>query len=177
MSSLAPSGRAAVAGGGRSANDIAAGGPGKLARTGQPQGTGRFGETLPIRPTNPILPILTLIPALTTGEGRLTIHRNRPGEHGPRLRMANRGTLPARPKRNLFVRLLPSGEIETMTNSTKLIGLIMTAVLAAGAGLAQAQPASEWGEELPPELGFPGASAGALPAGTMQPSTGEENLP
>jgi hypothetical protein len=91
--------------------------------------------------------------------------------------MANRGTLPARPKRNLFVRLLPSGEIEIMTNSTKLIGLIMTAVLAAGAGLAQAQPASEWGEELPPELGFPGASAGALPAGTMQPSTGEENLP
>jgi hypothetical protein len=57
-----------------------------------------------------------------------------------------------------------------MTNSTKLIGLIMTVVLWSTAGLAHAQSASEWGEELPPEMGFTGDSAVQSPAG-------DESLP
>jgi hypothetical protein len=69
------------------------------------------------------------------------------------------------------------GEIETMTNSTKLIGLIMTAVLWAGVGLAHGQSTSDWGDEAPPDFTLPGASNGSMPMGTMQPSDGEEFLP
>ena len=64
-----------------------------------------------------------------------------------------------------------------MTNSTKLIGLIMTAVLWAGVGLAHGQSTSDWGDEAPPDFTLPGASNGSMPMGTMQPSAGEEYLP
>ena len=64
-----------------------------------------------------------------------------------------------------------------MTNSTKLIGLIMTAVLWAGVGLAHGQSTSDWGDEAPVDFTLPGASNGRMPLGTMQPSAGEEFLP
>jgi hypothetical protein len=41
---------------------------------------------LPIKPRITILPILTVIAALTADERRLTIHRNRPGDRGFDLR-------------------------------------------------------------------------------------------
>jgi hypothetical protein len=48
-----------------------------------------------------------------------------------------------------------------MTNSTRLIGLIMTATLWAGA--AAAQELSEWEDSMPPDLSLPSAGADELP--------------
>ena len=39
-----------------------------------------------------------------------------------------------------------------MTNSTKLIGLIMTAALWAGVAVGQGVPTSDWGDDMPPDL-------------------------
>jgi hypothetical protein len=69
------------------------------------------------------------------------------------------------------------GETESMTNSTKLIGLIMTLVLWAATALAQGPATSDWGEELPPDIGFPSDGGDSLPSATMQRSLGDETLP
>ena len=42
-----------------------------------------------------------------------------------------------------------------MTNSTKLIGLIMTVALWAGVAVGQGVPTSDWGDDLPPDLTLP----------------------
>ena len=42
-----------------------------------------------------------------------------------------------------------------MTNSTRLIGLIMTAALWAGVAVAQGLPTSDSGDDLPPDLTLP----------------------
>jgi hypothetical protein len=47
------------------------------------------------------------------------------------------------------------GEIESMTNSTRLFGLIMTVALCTGVARAQAPRASEMGDDAPPALTLP----------------------
>jgi hypothetical protein len=58
-----------------------------------------------------------------------------------------------------------------MTNSTRLIGLIMTAALWAGIAAAQGLPNSDFSSDLPPDLTLPSTN------GTAPPSTNEGTLP
>lgn len=72
-----------------------------------------------------------------------------------------------------------------MTNSTKLIGLIMSVALWTGVAVGQGVPTSDWGDEMPPDISLPsspqmggGASMDATPM-TMDSgmSSGLEELP
>jgi hypothetical protein len=62
---------------------------------------------------------------------------------------------------------LASGEIQSMTNSTRLIGLIMTAALWAGTAAAQDLSGSYSADDLPPDLTLPSSGAGGAPMSTM----------
>ena len=63
-----------------------------------------------------------------------------------------------------------------MTNSTKLIGLFMTAAMWAGVAVAQG-PGSNWGDDTPPDLTLPTPSAlGVGPSNVMLSPGGEESL-
>lgn len=65
-----------------------------------------------------------------------------------------------------------------MTNSTRLIGLIMTAVLWVSQAAAQGPPTSRYNEDVPPDLALPlPDSVGPPPTATTQPSMGVESLP
>ena len=64
-----------------------------------------------------------------------------------------------------------------MTNSTKLIGLFMTAAMWAGVAAAQG-PGSNWGDDTPPDLTLPTPSAMSTGApNAMLAPSGEESLP
>jgi hypothetical protein len=89
--------------------------------------------------------ILPVIAALAVGEGRLTILRNRAA--GPWQHLARVGAL---------------GGFNSMTNSTRWIGLIMTALL--WAGTAAAQSSTEWDESSPVDLPLPSMEAEPSPA-------------
>src|SRR6476659_10443186 len=56
------------------------------------------------------------------------------------------------------------GEISIMTNSTRLIGLVMTAALWAGVAAAQGLTGAGAGDDLPPDLTLPSQGAETLPA-------------
>src|SRR5438105_3183399 len=56
--------------------------------------------------------------------------------------------------KNLRVWQLAFGGDSIMTNSTRLIGLIMTATLWAGVAVAQGVP-SDLGDDMPPDLSLP----------------------
>jgi hypothetical protein len=60
-----------------------------------------------------------------------------------------------------------------MTNSTRLIGLIMTAAL--WVGTAAAQELSEWDDAMPPDLSLPSADAGGLPV-PATPGESEQSM-
>jgi len=51
-----------------------------------------------------------------------------------------------------------------MTNSTKLIGLIMTVALWAGVAVGQGVPTSDWGDELPQDIALPSSPQFGGPA-------------
>ncbi len=59
-----------------------------------------------------------------------------------------------------------------MTNSTRLIGVIMTAVLWSGVATAQQMPGANMGDDMPPDLTLPSAGAETLPEPST-PGTGE----
>ncbi len=64
-----------------------------------------------------------------------------------------------------------------MTNSTRLIGLIMTAALWAGVARAQG-PSSGWGDEAPPDLPLPAETMSGTGSAQYTPAIGgEESLP
>jgi hypothetical protein len=59
-----------------------------------------------------------------------------------------------------------------MTNSTRWIGLIMTALLWSGIATAQGLPAYDSGEDLPPDLALPLSNGASMaPADMQQPTT------
>ncbi|HEX3598520.1 MAG TPA: BBP7 family outer membrane beta-barrel protein, partial [Lacipirellulaceae bacterium] len=63
-----------------------------------------------------------------------------------------------------------------MTNSTKLIGLIMTVTLWAGVAAAQAPALSSAGDDMPPDMQLPTPpTAGSSSMATTQPSYGSSN--
>ncbi|HVT30346.1 MAG TPA: BBP7 family outer membrane beta-barrel protein [Lacipirellulaceae bacterium] len=66
-----------------------------------------------------------------------------------------------------------------MTNSTRLIGLIMTAVLWSGIAIAQPMPGTNLGDDLPPDLTLPSASGEPSPAPNEQatPPSNETAVP
>src|SRR3954471_7153118 len=55
------------------------------------------------------------------------------------------------------------GEISIMTNSTRLIGLVMTAALWAGVAAAQGMTGPAAGDAWPPNLPLPSPGAESLP--------------
>jgi hypothetical protein len=64
-----------------------------------------------------------------------------------------------------------------MTNSTRLIGLIMTAALWTGVVTAQGLPPANSADDLPPDLTVPSPSAEALPAPAGQSSDAQAMSP
>jgi Putative beta barrel porin-7 (BBP7) len=66
---------------------------------------------------------------------------------------------------------LELGEIESMTNSTRMFGLIMTVALWIGVAAAQGPVLSGSGDDLPPDLELPSQGFGSsIPMSSMQPS-------
>lgn len=68
------------------------------------------------------------------------------------------------------------GENSIMTNSTRLIGLIMTASLWAGIASAQGLP-SDLGDDLPPDLTLPLSGGASLAAPAMQSADSQSASP
>src|SRR4051812_9840122 len=119
---------------------------------------------LPITATIAISPILTVIPVLRT---RLTTMNDPQEPHqrsrrllGQILRAGRRECVANRVR----VPLRALGEISIMTNSTRLIGIVMTAALWAGVAAAQGISGAGAGEDLPPDLTLPSQGAETLPS-------------
>src|SRR5678816_3087489 len=64
-----------------------------------------------------------------------------------------------------------------MTNSTRLIGLVMTATLWAGVAAAQGLTGAGAGDDLPPDLTLPSQGAQTLPAPLGQTTDAQTTSP
>lgn len=64
-----------------------------------------------------------------------------------------------------------------MTISTRLIGLIMALALWASVAAAQGMPASNLGDDMPPDLTLPSLNGASLPPATAQGSNGDNASP
>src|SRR6476659_4645864 len=73
-------------------------------------------------------------------------------------------------KRPVRVPLRALGEISIMTNSTRLIGIVMTTALWAGVAAAQSLTGAGTGDDLPPDLTLASQAAESLPAPVGQTS-------
>ncbi|MCC7475306.1 MAG: BBP7 family outer membrane beta-barrel protein [Pirellulales bacterium] len=117
----------------------------------------------------PILPILTFIPALATLEGRF----NESPAKLSRLRVRfarvlnheRSGIVESEQTVNTFA----LGENLTMTNSTRMIGLIMSVLLSAAIAEAQGPAMGEVGSEVLPEFELPLPGTEGLAAPTASP--------